>query len=133
MYETAKELGITLITITHRPSLWRFHTHILRFNGNGEWSLEKFDTNDKRLSLQEEKEKLEKSLTEVTLKQARLNEIRLLLNEEIKEIIDEENVIVSDRKLDISQISFTPESSTSTVSSLTSSPSTLSSSSPSSS
>ncbi|KAF7491071.1 ATP-binding cassette sub-family D member 2 [Sarcoptes scabiei] len=133
MYETAKELGITLITITHRPSLWRFHTHILRFNGNGEWSLEKFDTNDKRLSLQEEKEKLEKSLTEVTLKQARLNEIRLLLNEEIKEIIDEESVIVSDRKLDISQISFTPESSTSTVSSLTSSPSTLSSSSPSSS
>lgn len=38
IYEIAKNMGITLLTITHRPTLWRFHTHILEFNGQGSWS-----------------------------------------------------------------------------------------------
>ena len=35
MYEEAKRLGITLMTVSHRRSLWRYHTRILQFDGQG--------------------------------------------------------------------------------------------------
>lgn len=35
MYETAKELGITLMTVSHRRSLWKYHHKILQFDGQG--------------------------------------------------------------------------------------------------
>lgn len=37
IYLAIKEMGIVLITITHRPSLYKFHTHILKFEGQGKW------------------------------------------------------------------------------------------------
>ena len=34
MYTHAKNLDITLITVSHRRTLWKFHDYILRFNGD---------------------------------------------------------------------------------------------------
>jgi len=34
MYTYAKNLNITLITVSHRRTLWKFHDYILRFNGD---------------------------------------------------------------------------------------------------
>lgn len=30
MYDYATELGITLMTVSHRPSLWKYHTYVLQ-------------------------------------------------------------------------------------------------------
>jgi ATP-binding cassette subfamily D (ALD) long-chain fatty acid import protein len=45
MYQHAKDLGITLITISHRPSLFKYHHHLLRLTGSeGLWETERIGT-----------------------------------------------------------------------------------------
>ena len=39
MYQHAKDLGITLLTVTHRPSLQDFHSHVIKFDGNGSYHI----------------------------------------------------------------------------------------------
>lgn len=40
MYNHSKELGITLITVSHRPTLWKYHDYLLRMNGEGDYTFE---------------------------------------------------------------------------------------------
>ena len=39
MYQHAKDLGITLLTVTHRPSLQEFHQNVIKFDGNGSYKI----------------------------------------------------------------------------------------------
>ena len=52
MYENAKALGITLMTVSHRRSLWKYHGHILQFDGQGGYIFTRLDA-EKRMKLEE--------------------------------------------------------------------------------
>ena len=39
MMEHATRLGITLLTVSHRPSLWKYHAMILQYDGQGGYVL----------------------------------------------------------------------------------------------
>ena len=52
MYETAKGLGITLMTVSHRRSLWKYHENVLQFDGQGHYVFTKLDA-EKRQKLEE--------------------------------------------------------------------------------
>ncbi len=55
MYEEAKRLGITLMTVSHRRSLWRYHGWILQFDGEGGYVFTELDA-ERRLVLEDEKD-----------------------------------------------------------------------------
>ncbi|CAE6515321.1 unnamed protein product [Rhizoctonia solani] len=64
MFEHATKLGITLLTVSHRPSLWQYHHMILQYDGQGGYVFTELDA-ERRLALQEEKQALEARLLEV--------------------------------------------------------------------
>jgi ATP-binding cassette, subfamily D (ALD), peroxisomal long-chain fatty acid import protein len=74
MYETAKALGTTLMTVSHRRSLWKYHSKILQFDGQGGYFFGDLDA-DRRIKLEDEKEELEASLRNVEAWEARLKEL----------------------------------------------------------
>eukprot|EP01006_Ploeotia_vitrea_P058788 TRINITY_DN70227_c0_g1_i1.p1 TRINITY_DN70227_c0_g1~~TRINITY_DN70227_c0_g1_i1.p1 ORF type:complete len:641 (-),score=66.41 TRINITY_DN70227_c0_g1_i1:125-2047(-) len=43
IYETCRDLGITIFTVSHRPSLQRHHNYLLHFDGRGSWSFTAID------------------------------------------------------------------------------------------
>lgn len=52
MYDNAKALNITLMTVSHRRSLWKYHDNILQFDGEGHYIFTKLDA-ERRLKLEE--------------------------------------------------------------------------------
>ncbi|KAL9083619.1 MAG: hypothetical protein Q9165_008434 [Trypethelium subeluteriae] len=74
MYDEAKRLGITLMTVSHRRSLWKYHTNILQFDGQGNYIFTKLDA-ERRLQLEDEKEELELQLRAVPELEKRVAEL----------------------------------------------------------
>ncbi|OCF75242.1 ATP-binding cassette, subfamily D (ALD), peroxisomal long-chain fatty acid import protein [Kwoniella mangroviensis CBS 8886] len=75
MYDHATALGITLMTVSHRPSLWRYHSMVLQYDGAGGYIFTELDA-EKRLALQEEKQDLEHKLLTVPKLKQRLEELK---------------------------------------------------------
>ncbi|KAJ3512874.1 hypothetical protein NMY22_g15209 [Coprinellus aureogranulatus] len=84
MYESAKALGITLITISLRPSLIRYHTQLLTLvgEGTGKWMLQRVGTAEERLSVEREIAVLEKKLADVEAWEKRVAELNRMLGAE---------------------------------------------------
>ncbi|CAI7628504.1 unnamed protein product [Penicillium glandicola] len=74
MYETAKKLGTTLMTVSHRRSLWKYHQKILQFDGQGGYIFTGLDW-ERRLKLEDEKEELDLQLRAVPELQRRVAEL----------------------------------------------------------
>uniref|UniRef100_A0A0U9HZA2 Putative ABCD protein n=1 Tax=Chrysomela populi TaxID=154003 RepID=A0A0U9HZA2_CHRPP len=81
IYQSAIDMGITLLTITHRPTLWKFHTNILQFDGTGLWEFSKLN-HSTRLDLKKEKDELLRT-KDGKDKTQRLDELNKLLGEDL--------------------------------------------------
>ncbi|KAI8979239.1 ABC transporter transmembrane region 2-domain-containing protein [Mycotypha africana] len=78
MYSHAKEMGITLITISHRPALFKYHQFLLRLTGQkeGEWEFETIGTQEQiQKSVEKELSTLHAKLQEEDQLRSRLREI----------------------------------------------------------
>nr|OQO27154.1 hypothetical protein B0A51_05149 [Rachicladosporium sp. CCFEE 5018]OQO28596.1 hypothetical protein B0A51_05415 [Rachicladosporium sp. CCFEE 5018] len=74
MYTEAKRRGITLMTVSHRRSLWRYHGYILQFDGVGGYVFGRLEA-EKRLALEDEREELEGLLKGVGEVERRIGEL----------------------------------------------------------
>lgn len=81
MYQHAKDIGITLITISLRPSLAKYHTRQLSLpgDGTGGWTITRVGTAEERMGIDREILNLEEKLSEVGDWEIRLKELNNML------------------------------------------------------
>jgi len=82
MYEHAKSLGITLITVSLRPSLMKYHTQLLTLSGDGtgSYTLTRLGTAEERVGIDREIQTLRSKLQEVDKWETRIQELNKLLS-----------------------------------------------------
>ncbi|KAK6200297.1 peroxisomal long-chain fatty acid import protein 1 [Scheffersomyces amazonensis] len=83
MYEHAQNLGITVLSVAHRPALWHFHKYLLKFDGKGNYYFGKLDA-EKRLKFEQERLLLDKSLRDIPILKERLSELKKVSNAQHK-------------------------------------------------
>ncbi|KAJ2853820.1 ATP-binding cassette long-chain fatty acid transporter pxa2, partial [Coemansia asiatica] len=76
MYTHATDLGITLLTVSHRQSLWQYHNYILQYDGQGGYVFSKLDP-ERRIQLIEEKQLIEQELASIKDMESRLHDLEL--------------------------------------------------------
>jgi len=75
MYNHAKDLGITLLTVSHRPSLVKYHQWNVHFDGEGHINFGPLEK-DNWMSSEQECREIEQKLREMPKLQARLEELQ---------------------------------------------------------
>ncbi|KAH0610641.1 uncharacterized protein H6S33_012168 [Morchella sextelata] len=76
LYETAKERGITLITISTRAQLKKYHTFQLQLDGpNGGWEFDRIGTERERSSVENELRELKEKVQNVKALRERLKTV----------------------------------------------------------
>ncbi|CAH2355314.1 peroxisomal long-chain fatty acid import protein 1 [[Candida] railenensis] len=100
MYEHAQELGISLLSVAHRPALWHYHNYLLKFDGKGGYFFGELDA-EKRLKIEEERLVLEKNLRDVPTLRERLQELKKVSNaHHLKYTASQKNLIDLNREVD---------------------------------
>ncbi|KAI8805941.1 ABC transporter transmembrane region 2-domain-containing protein [Cladochytrium replicatum] len=91
LYTAAKDAGITMVTISHRPTLFKYHSALLTVTGPGDgakYRIERIGTDDGAekvaRSLEEELRRVETQLAETEKLRARLGEVNSKLSLEVK-------------------------------------------------
>jgi ATP-binding cassette subfamily D (ALD) long-chain fatty acid import protein len=62
------------MTVSHRRSLWRYHSRILQFDGQGGYVFTKLDA-ERRMALEDEKEEIDVQLRAVPEVEKRIAEL----------------------------------------------------------
>jgi ATP-binding cassette subfamily D (ALD) long-chain fatty acid import protein len=78
-YNRAKELGITLITISHRPSLFKYHHTLLRVLDDEKWETTIIGTAGEVMSLERERLSLEQRIRDLPKQKKRLEVVNARL------------------------------------------------------